>query len=84
MLAQPAPKAAVITVNQIGRTLCKHDAKCECIRKLPWRGSRLGTFLFTLRKCPNSVSLTACETAHVTQHVHPHFSFYMFDDFLIT
>ena len=43
-----------------------------------------GLFSFTLRKRPNSESLTACEAAHVTQRVHPRFSFYMFDDFLIT
>lgn len=48
------------------------------------RAAAWGTSLFILRKCPHSVSLTAREAAHVTQHVRPLFSFYMFDDFLIT
>ena len=35
MLALPAPKATVVNVNHTGKTLCKHDAKRECMWKPP-------------------------------------------------
>lgn len=66
-----------------GKPLCKQVPNVGGRRTHPG-GVAWGLSYLRLRKHPDSESLTACEAAHVTQRVHPRFSFYMFDDFLIT